>query len=128
MLVRSLVGLSFILGALSACAPSQPLVVRSTGAPAYSPTHYVELLEAKPARPYQEIGVIDVAGAPGSFRTQVLERVKAQAQQLGADAVILQDLSRTTPAETRLNPTTGAYESAGGQLIPAFKGTAIKYR
>ena len=27
-----------------------------------------------------------------------------------------------------LNPTTGQYDSAGTQVIPAFKGIAIKYR
>ena len=46
----------------------------------------------------------------------------------GADAVILQDVSRPAPAMTRLNPTTGMYENTGGQLVPAFKGIAIKYR
>jgi len=120
--------LLLILSLLSACAPSPPEVVRPAGSPTYPPTQYVEVLQSSPTRPYQELAVINVTGDPGSFRSQVLAQVTEQARLAGADAVILQDLSRTTPVSTRLNPTTGTYESTGGQLIPAFKGIAIKYR
>jgi len=37
-------------------------------------------------------------------------------------------MSRTTPPAQRLNPTTGMYDSIGGQVVPAFKGIAIRYR
>jgi hypothetical protein len=113
---------------LSACTPSQPGVVRQAGTPTYPPTQFAEILEAPPARPYDQIAVIDVAGEPGALRTQVIAQIRAQAQQIGADAVILQDLSRTAPTAQRLNPTTGTYETTGGQAIPAFKGIAIKFR
>lgn len=62
------------------------------------------------------------------LRTQALAQIRAKAQQIGADAVILQDLSRTAPASQRLNPTTGQMEATGGQVIPAFKGVAIKFK
>jgi hypothetical protein len=125
---RHLIGLLVVSSVLCACAPAAPEVVRTAGSPAYAPTEYVAMLDSAPARAYQQIGVIEVAGEPGSFRAQVLAQVTQQAQKMGADAVILQDVSRTAPAATRLNPTTGTYDSTGGQLIPAFKGIAIKYR
>ena len=123
-----LASLLFAVSVLCACTPSLPEVVRPAGSPVYPPTQYVEVLEGSPARAYQEIGVIEVTGEPGSFRSQVLAQIRAQAQQLGADAVILQDLSRPAPVATRLNPTTGTYDSTGGQLVPAFTAIATKYR
>ena len=114
--------------ALAGCAAPQPDVVRAPGSAVYPPTQFVELLEQAPSRAYTEIGTIDVPGDPGALRSQVLAQIRSKAQQLGADAVILTDMSRTTPPAQRLNPTTGTYDSVGGQVIPAFKGIAIRYR
>lgn len=113
---------------LSACTQVQPDVVRTAGAPVYPPTQFVEILESPPTRAYQQIAEIDVAGEPGALRPQVLAQIRTKAQQIGADAVIIQDLSRQAPTSSRLNPTTGTYETTGGQLVPAFKGIAIKYK
>jgi hypothetical protein len=113
---------------LVACTASQPQVVRPTGTTVYPPTQFVEVLDSAPSRPYVEIGVIDVPGEPGALRAQVLAQVQASAQQIGADAVILRDTSRQAPTAPRLNPTTGQYDTTGGQLIPSYKGIAIKYK
>jgi len=122
------VSLLLVLLALSACTPSQLEVVRPAGAQVYPPTQNVDLLYAPPTRPFTEIGVIDAPGEPGALRAQVLAQIRTSAQQIGADAVILKDVSRTSPAMPRLNPTTGQMESTGGQVIPAFKGIAIRYQ
>lgn len=113
---------------LAACAAPQPEVTRAPGSAVYPPTQFVELLEQSPTRAYQEIGTIDAPGEPGQLRAQVLAQIRSKAQQMGADAVILTDLSRVTPPAQRLNPTTGLYDSVGGQTIPAFKGVAIRWR
>ncbi len=125
------VGLSLSVSlpiALAACAPAQPEFVRAAGAPTYPPTQYVDMLEQPPTRPYIELATIDVPGEPAANRVQVLAQIRTKAQQIGADAVILQDKSRTVPTGQRLNPTTGQYEATGGQVIPSFTGIAIKYR
>jgi len=114
--------------ALAACAAPQLDVVRAPGAPQFPPTQFVELLDRAPDRSYIELGTIDAPGEPGALRAQVLAKVRGKAQELGADAVILTDLSRMAPATQRLNPTTGTNETIGGQVIPAFKGVAIRYR
>lgn len=120
--------LAVLVSVLAACAPTQLTVERPAGAATYPPTQNVDVLDAPPQRPYTEIGVINAPGEPGALRTQVVAQVREKAAQIGADAVILQDVSRTTPASQRLNPTTGQYESTGGLLVPAYKGIAIKYR
>ncbi|MFO1316120.1 MAG: hypothetical protein U1F58_11005 [Burkholderiales bacterium] len=122
---RLLPALAFLL---AACAAPQPDVVRAPGAPVYPPTAFVELLDRPPDRPYVELGTIDAPGEPGALRAQVLAQIRSKAQQLGADAVILTDQSRPAPSTQRLNPTTGTYETLGGQMVPAFKGVAIKFR
>lgn len=121
----SLVALAY---ALAGCAANELAVTRPANAPTYAPTQVVEMLDRPPTRPYTEIGVIDAPGEPGALRTQVIAQIRDKAAALGADAVILQDVSRVAPSSQRLNPATGQYESTGGQLVPAYKGTAIKYR
>lgn len=118
----------FAAAVATACAAPQPDVVRAPGAPVYAPTLTVDMLDAPPARPYAEIGVIDAPGEPGALRTQVLAQIREKARALGADAVILTDQSRRAPTTQQLNPTTGYYETVGGQTIPAYKGLAIKYK
>lgn len=113
---------------LASCAPVQRQIVQPLPGTSYPPTQNVEVLDAPPARAYVQIGDVDAAGEPGAVRAQVLAQIRSQAQQIGADAVILKDVSRTAPEAPRLNPTTGTYEATGGQLIPAFTGIAIKYR
>jgi hypothetical protein len=113
---------------VAACAAPQPEVKLAPGATTYPPTLNVDLLEAPPSRAYTEIGVIDAPGEPGALRAQVLAQIRDKARALGADAVILTDQSRRAPTSQQLNPTTGNYETVGGQLIPAYKALAIKYR
>ena len=113
---------------LVACATPQPEVTRGAPAATYAPTVNVEMLEQPPTRPYLEIGTIDEPGEPGALRAQVLAQIREKARLMGADAVILTDVSRRAPTTQRMNPTTGFYETVGGQVIPAFKGVAIKFR
>lgn len=114
--------------ALAACAASQPEVARTAPDTTYAPTANVEILEQPPTRAYVEIGTIDQPGEPGALRAQVLAQIREKGRQLGADAVIVRDVSYRAPATQRLNPTTGFYETVGGQVVPAFKGVAIKFR
>lgn len=114
--------------ALAACATPPPETTRVAPGTAYPPTANVEILEQAPTRPYVEIGTIDAPGEPGALRAQVLAQVRDKGRQLGADAVIVRDVSYRAPATQRLNPTTGFYETVGGQVVPAFKGVAIKFR
>lgn len=113
---------------LAACAAPQPDATRPASATTYAPTANVEILEQPPSRAYVEIGTIDAPGEPGALRAQVLAQIREKGRQLGADAVIVRDVSYRAPATQRLNPTTGFYETVGGHDVPAFKGVAIKFR
>jgi hypothetical protein len=115
--------------ALTACTALAPDVIKIEGVPSYAPAAFPpEVLEQLPSRAHVTIGIVDAKGAPGMTASQLLASIREQAQKLGADAVILQDASVRAPAESKFNPATGGYTVVPGQPIPAFKGTAIKYR
>lgn len=113
---------------LAACAPLAPDVRRTEGTPVYPASAYLpEVLEQAPARPHVQIGVVDAKGVAGMVSSQVVARIRDQAQQIGADAVILQDVSVRPPAESRFNPATGGFAVTQSDAVPAFKGIAIRY-
>ncbi len=127
--MKTLLALALAVLALAACAPLPTDVRPVAGAPSLGPAGAVpDVLYERPSRPFVEIGVVDAQGVPGMTSAQLLARVREQARQIGADAVIVEDASRRTPPETRYNPATGGFDVTGGQTIPAFKGIAIKYR
>lgn len=114
---------------LVACAPLAPDVRRAEGTPAFPASSFPpEVLEQAPARPHVQVGVIDAKGVLGQTPSQVIARIRDQAQQIGADAVILQDVSVRAPANSTFNPATGGYAVTQGSAIPAFKGIAIRYQ
>ena len=114
---------------LVACAPLAPDVRRVEGSPAFPASAFPpEVLEQAPARPHVQVGVIDAKGVLGQTPSQVIARIREQAQQIGADAVILQDVSVRPPANSTFNPATGGYAVTQGNAIPAFKGIAIRYQ
>jgi len=114
---------------LSACAPLAPDVIRSEGAPVFPPATYLpEVLEQPPARPYVQIGVVNATGVLDMVPSQVVARIREQAQQIGADAVILQDVSVRPPTDSTFNPATGGFAVTQGRAIPAFKGVAIRFQ
>ncbi|MDX1655122.1 MAG: hypothetical protein R3310_07890 [Candidatus Competibacteraceae bacterium] len=125
---RRLLLLGPLLGWLLACSAPEPWVIPLEGASSYPPTQFVDVLDQAPDRPYEELALIQADGVPGMTYSQVQARIREQARQLGADAVILEDLSRATPREQQFNPTTGTYETTGGEIVPRFRGVVIKYR
>ncbi len=121
--------LSLFILLVAACAPLAPDVRRTEGTPVYPPSAYLpEVLEQAPARPHVQIGLVDARGVAGMVPSQVVARIRDQAQQIGADAVILQDVSVRQPAESRFNPATGGFVITQSDAVPAFKGIAIRYQ
>ena len=118
-----------VLLLLAACAPLAPDVRRTEGTPTFPASAFPpEVLEQAPSRPYVQVGVVDARGVLGQTPSQVITRIREQAQQIGADAVILQDVSVRQPAESTFNPATGGFAVTQGSAIPAFKGIAIRYQ
>jgi len=114
---------------LAACASAPPDLTKLPDAPTYAPAAKLpEVLDRLPASSYTRIAAVDAKGVVGMSPVQLRARILKEAQQLGADAVVLEDASTRTATESKFNPVTGGYDVKPGEVIPGFKGVAIKYR
>jgi hypothetical protein len=127
--MKTLLAVVLALG-LAACAAAPVSdVMKLPDAPSLPPAVKLpEVLDQLPSGSYVRLADVDAKGVIGMSPTQLRARVLEQAQKLGADAVVLQDASTRTPAESKYNPATGGYDVRPGEVIPGFKGVAIKYR
>jgi hypothetical protein len=92
---------------LAGCVATQ---VSQTSGP-YPPSNLVEVLKQPPSRPYHQIGMVSAEGVVET--DQLIARLSAKAQSIGADAVIL------LPMDYKMG--------LGGNQFPVLKGIAIKY-
>jgi hypothetical protein len=85
----------FLVAALallvSGCETVSTQVVQYDPAVQYPPTHSVEVLLQKPARPHTEIGLIE---ARGRSEAELLNTAREKARALGADAIVKVDVER----------------------------------
>ena len=86
--MRTLVALTALL--LGACATTTSVVVLDP-AKQYAPTSSAVILLKPPDKPYVEIAKLESRGVPGEPETAVLEDARTRAQQLGADAIIIDE-------------------------------------
>lgn len=97
------------LAVLPGCIQTEAVVLGSSGPYPSSPE--VEIFYQRPARPYQEIAVVQAKGSVS--QDDLLRSVRSKAQSLGADAVIV------LPEQQE--------EGTGGLLFPVIKAIAIKF-
>jgi len=124
--------------ALAACAPSPTLVGRPR--PPLAPEQ-VQLFLEPPARPYESIAILDASSShafavTGEGKAQVvIRRLKAEAAALGANGVLLEQITDDPDATaitgvvgTRYSGSRGNIDLGVGAALTAKKygrGTAI---
>jgi hypothetical protein len=116
---------------LVACAPSSHIV---TGTPraAISPSE-VKIYTAPPAE-FQEIALLDAHSSslfgPGGQKSidEVIDRLKGQAAQLGANGIILGDVSdrQTGSVGTGVRSDAGPYQVPANHLPLSLEDTALE--
>jgi hypothetical protein len=114
---------------LTGCAaPSQEIVEQRVDLAAhYAPTTLVEVLQAAPTHPYALLAEFDAQAPAGTTVAQLLARLQSRAAALGANALIVQDLSTREAATVQFNPSGGQMTQTGGQLLPHLRAQAIRY-
>ncbi|OIQ85466.1 hypothetical protein GALL_326980 [mine drainage metagenome] len=117
-------GLALVLGG---CAATQDVAVERVSAEQYAPTSVVEVLQRAPARPYQLIARLDASGAAGTPVAQVLASLQAKAAALGANAIVVQDLSTRQQGTLQLDPSGGQMTQTAAQVVPHLKAQALRY-
>lgn len=86
---------------------------------------FVTVLSQPPASPYIVIAKIEADGAQGITKQQVIAAVMQKAQNLGANAVIIQDQTSEMAPALNVNPSGGQYVNMPPQILPKFNATAI---
>ncbi|MHB0889534.1 hypothetical protein [Acidithiobacillus sp.] len=116
-----------VLLGLAGCAAGPQVQVNALSSTRYAPTSLVETLSKAPDRPYTAIANIHAEAPTGTPPAQVIAIIEKRAAALGADAVILHNESRSTPAQVQFNPSGGNYQNLPPQLTPIYSGEAIRW-
>lgn len=91
----------------------------------FAPQPFVKTLSQPPSSPYVVIANIDASGAQGITEQQVLASVIQKAQNLGANAVIIQNQTSPTVPSMDFNPSGGQYVNMPTPTLPKFHAIAI---
>jgi len=94
----------------------------------YEPTQAVELLTETPSRPYHTIAIVEAIGMPAAGTPALMERLRLEARNIGANAVIPSESeTRESPQNLTYNPWLGGYQTSGGVQSTILRGLAIRY-
>ncbi len=122
LLFRSAPCLAFLF--LSGCV--QTSAVRLDESKNYAPSSHVMILESPPIDAYEVIAQLETRGTQGQSIPALLEDMRKQARDLGADAIIpVEHTSEQTPVGVIYNPWLEGYQTYGGVRIPIVRGYAI---
>lgn len=123
-LARSMLGM-VVLG-LAACAAQQDVTVQRETNQIFPATTLVAVLQALPAGAYERIAVLDVQGPPGTPTAQLLAQLQAKAAALGANAIVVEDLSTKQGGTLQYNPSGGAFTTSPTIIVPRLRAVAIR--
>lgn len=96
-----------------------------SGKGVYPPEPLIAVLNTPPAGAYIPIARLVVTGAQGLTQPQALEALEKKAQELGANAVIVQNESQDTVPDVAYNPAGGEYAVTTPIVAPKLIGLAI---
>jgi uncharacterized protein YceK len=118
--------LALCIGLLAGCASQQQVTVQTETTRTYPPVALVEVLQRPPALPFVRIAVLDASAPAGTPLAQVLAQLQAKAGALGANAIIVQDLSTQQNGAVQYNPSGGNFTTTPGALVPHLRAVAIR--
>jgi len=108
----------------SACASTTSVLLDDSYQ--YAPSVIVRILETPPSQPYRVIAQLETTGPAGESIPSLLENMRNEARQLGADAIIPVELtSKDIQPGLIYNPWLGGYQTIGGGRFPIVRGYAI---
>jgi hypothetical protein len=111
---------------LSGCAATQDVQVRRETQQTFAPSAIVEVLSQAPSQPFVRIAVLDAQAPAGTPLAQVLAQLQAKAGALGANAIVVQNLSTQEGGSLQYNPSGGSFSNTPAVLIPHLRCIAIR--
>jgi len=93
----------------------------------YPPTTNVELLLIEPTRPYEIIAIIEAEGVYGISTTQMMEKAREKAREIGANALFVTDNKEKYYTPQQVTNFDGTPLTIPGGNITQIKILAIRY-
>ncbi|MBT4207667.1 hypothetical protein HOE22_04915 [Candidatus Woesearchaeota archaeon] len=93
----------------------------------YPPTTHVELLLVEPIRPYDVIAIIEANGGLNVTVTQIMEKARKKAQEIGANALFIADNQQRYQSPQQVRNFDGSPLTIPGGYITQVKILAIRY-
>lgn len=118
----------FVLVSLLASCTGSPVALSVqdlAGKGMYPPQPYVDVLSALPSAPYVPVARLVATGASGLEPAQIVAAIEDKARQLGANAVVLSDETRSGGSTLAYNPAGGQYGFSGPSAPPRYGALAI---
>ena len=117
--------------ALTGCATTgvaAPTVER-LGTTQYAPTTTVDVLGAMPTRAFEQIARLQVSDPTGvATQSQLVAQLSEAAKSLGANALVVDPVSRSTGADVAFNPAGGQIQQSAGATGPiSITAVALRY-
>jgi hypothetical protein len=112
--------------ALTGCAATQEVQVRRETQQTFAPSAIVEVLSQAPSGPFVRIAVLDAQAPAGTPLAQVLAQLQAKAGALGANAIVVQDLSTRQSGTLQYNPSGGEFSTAPTEVTPHLRAIAVR--
>jgi hypothetical protein len=110
-----------ILMVLVGCATANYTASDETKYPMTTQPERIKVyMSTPPNEPYKEIGVVEVEGPRGAYTSELIDVLKKEAAENGAEGIILQGMSEQTAAVV---PAKGGV-SAGPKT---YRATAIRF-
>ena len=93
----------------------------------YPPTTNVELLLIEPTRPYEIIAIIEAEGVYGISTTQMMEKAREKAREIGANALFVADNQEKYNPPQQVTNFDGTPLTIPGGYTTQIKILAIRY-
>lgn len=108
-------------GSLAGCAPRVSSTAYRTLPPKASVADVQVFTDGRPSRAYEELGLIEVAKYGRADYGRLIERARAEAARMGADAILVTRENRVVSTTT--SGTVNPPRKDGGQTVTASSST-----
>lgn len=112
--------------ALGACASTQGVEVQRETTQTFPATTLVQVLQQPPTQPFVRIAVLNAQAPAGTPLAQLLAQVQAKAAALGANAIVVQNLSQKVGGTLEYSPSGGQFSTTPSEIAPRLRAEAIR--
>lgn len=116
------------LGGCATTSPAKGPVIETLSQAHYAPTQTVDVLNAAPQTPYEELARLTLADPTGTATSgQLAAQLADVAKNLGANALWIEHVARAGKADVGFNPAGGQMQQDMGSGAITVTALAVRY-